>query len=152
MTSSNGSIFRVAGPLCGEFTGELWCFLWASGWVNNREAGDLRGHGAHYDVTVFSAQRASIAGCVSMSWRYSICYSIGFCPEIPCLITALSLQTACLHSSKETPDTKLPEAKEHQRVSWNENLLDKSFPINSGRLYKRLSFACLGHTPSCSLM
>ena len=39
MTSSNGNIFRVAGPLCGEFTGyrsipltkasdaELWCFL-----------------------------------------------------------------------------------------------------------------------------
>ena len=41
MTSSNGSIFRVTGPLCGEFTGhwwipltkasdaELWCFLWS---------------------------------------------------------------------------------------------------------------------------
>ena len=39
MTSSNGSIFRVTGPLCGEFTGprwiprtkasdaELWCFF-----------------------------------------------------------------------------------------------------------------------------
>ena len=39
MTSSNASIFRVTGPLCGEFTGhrwipltkasdaELWCFL-----------------------------------------------------------------------------------------------------------------------------
>ena len=23
MTSSNGNIFRVTGPLCGEFTGEL---------------------------------------------------------------------------------------------------------------------------------
>ena len=42
MTSSNGSIFRVTGPLCGEFTGhrwipltkasdaELWCFLWSA--------------------------------------------------------------------------------------------------------------------------
>ena len=42
MTSSNGSIFRVTGPLCGEFTGhrwipltkasdaELWCFLWST--------------------------------------------------------------------------------------------------------------------------
>ena len=40
VTSSNGNIFRVAGPLWGEFTGhqwipptkpndaELWCFLW----------------------------------------------------------------------------------------------------------------------------
>ena len=42
MTSPNGSIFRVTGPLCGEFTGprwipptkasdaELWCFLWSA--------------------------------------------------------------------------------------------------------------------------
>ena len=42
MTSSNGSIFRVAGPLCGEFPdhrwipltkasdAELWCFLWTA--------------------------------------------------------------------------------------------------------------------------
>ena len=40
MMSSNGNIFRVTGPLCGEFTGhrwipltrasdaKLWCFLW----------------------------------------------------------------------------------------------------------------------------
>ena len=40
MTSLKGNIFRVTGPLCGEFTGhrwvplkkasdaELWCFLW----------------------------------------------------------------------------------------------------------------------------
>ena len=42
MTSSNGNIFCVTGPLCGEFTGqwwisltkasdmELWCFLWSA--------------------------------------------------------------------------------------------------------------------------
>ena len=41
MTSTNGNIFSVTGPLCGEFTGhrgiplsktsdaELWCFLWS---------------------------------------------------------------------------------------------------------------------------
>ena len=64
MTSSNGSIFRVNGPLCGEFTGrrtkasdaELWCFLssppWIYGWVHNREAGDLRRYRAHYHVIV----------------------------------------------------------------------------------------------------
>ena len=68
VTSSNGNIFRVTGPLCGEFTGhqwiprtkasdaELWCFLWSAPWingsVNNREAGNLRRHRAHYDVIV----------------------------------------------------------------------------------------------------
>ena len=42
MTLSNGNIFRVTGPLYGEFTGpiwiphtkasdaELWCFLWSA--------------------------------------------------------------------------------------------------------------------------
>ena len=68
MTSSSGNIFRDIGPLCGEFTGyrwipltkasdaELWCFLWSApwiiGWVNNREACDLRRHRANYDVIV----------------------------------------------------------------------------------------------------
>ena len=66
MTSSNGNIFHVTGPLCGEFTGhrwipltkasdtELWYFLWSApwinGWANDREAGDFRRHRAHYDV------------------------------------------------------------------------------------------------------
>ena len=27
---------------------------WMNGWVNNGEAGDLRRHGAHYDVAVMS--------------------------------------------------------------------------------------------------
>ena len=68
--SSNGSIFRVTGPLCGEFTGhrwiplakasdaELWCSIcaWINDWVNNRNAGDLRRHRAHYDVTVIPLQ------------------------------------------------------------------------------------------------
>ena len=68
MTSSNGNIFRVTGHLCGEFTchrwipltkasdAELWCFLWSTHWinrwVNNREAGDLRRHRTHHDITV----------------------------------------------------------------------------------------------------
>ena len=29
---------------------------WINGWVNNREAGDLRRQGAHYDVTVMEDQ------------------------------------------------------------------------------------------------
>ena len=60
MTSSNGNIFRVTGLLCVEFTGH-WRIprtkasdaeLWSFGWVNNREAGDLRCHHAHYDAIV----------------------------------------------------------------------------------------------------
>ena len=70
MTSSSGSIFRVTGHLCGEFTGppvnsphkgqwrgalmfSLIC-VWINGWVNNRKAGDLRCYRSHYDVIVIS--------------------------------------------------------------------------------------------------
>ena len=62
MTTWNGNIFRVIGPLWGEFTGpgiphkgqwrralmfSLIC-AWIHGWVNNRGAGDLRRHRAHW--------------------------------------------------------------------------------------------------------
>ena len=73
MTSSNGNIFRVTGLLCGEFTGHQWIPLtkgqwrgalifslicaWINAWVNNREAGNLRRHRAHYDVIVMDEVR-----------------------------------------------------------------------------------------------
>ena len=68
MTSSNGNIFRVTGPLCGEFTGHRWipltkasdvelrCILWSAPWINSwanyHEAGDLRHHRAPNDIIV----------------------------------------------------------------------------------------------------
>ena len=45
MTSSNGNIFHVTDPLCGEFTGDRWI-------PRTKPAGDLRRHRADYDVTV----------------------------------------------------------------------------------------------------
>ena len=57
------SCYRVTGPLCREFTGHpwipphkgQWCVAlmpssicaWTNGWVNNRDAGDLRCHSVH---------------------------------------------------------------------------------------------------------
>ena len=102
MTLSNGNIFRVTGPLCGEVRNIIFHFtcclkmnhdgvikwkhfprywpfvrgihrspvnsqhkgqwhgalmfslicIWINGWVNNREAGDLRRYRAYYDDTV----------------------------------------------------------------------------------------------------
>ena len=67
MTSSNGNTFRVTGHLCGEFTGHRWIphtrpvtlsfdvffdLHPNNVWVNDREAGDLRRHRAHYAVIV----------------------------------------------------------------------------------------------------
>ena len=42
-------------PLKGQWRGTLMSsliYVWINGWVNNREADDLRCHHAHYDVTV----------------------------------------------------------------------------------------------------
>ena len=72
MTSSNGSIFRISDPLCGEFTGHRWfpqnkgqwrgalmsSLTWAriNDWVSNRDAGDLIRHLSHYDVIIMFNQ------------------------------------------------------------------------------------------------
>ena len=45
----------VNSPHKGQWRGALMfslIYVWINGWVNNREAGDLRRHHAHYDVTV----------------------------------------------------------------------------------------------------
>ena len=73
ITSSNGKIFSVTGPLCGEFIGPRWIpstnardagllmfsliCAWINGSVSNREAGDLRRHRIHYDVTIMELQK-----------------------------------------------------------------------------------------------
>ena len=83
MTSWNGNIFRVTGHLCGEFTGPLLKGQWRgalmfsmigvgiNGWVNNRKAGDLRRHRAHYDVIVMECVQStwqSLMGNIDSSW------------------------------------------------------------------------------------
>ena len=86
MTSSNGTIFRVTGLLCGEFTwhndqwrGDLMSSLicaWINGWVNNRAADDLLRHWTHYDVIVMNSNallntlEIFIATSASLSFQY----------------------------------------------------------------------------------
>ena len=95
MTSSNGKIFCVTGPLCGELTGhrwipltkasdaEIWFFLWSvpwiNGWVNNREAGDLRRHRVHYDAIVMELADAS--RCHEISGHLRVFVVKGFLPH-----------------------------------------------------------------------
>ena len=83
-TSSNGNIFRVTVPLCGEFTGhrwipltkacdaELWCFLW-------------------------SAPEQAVEWTIEMPMIWD---AIAF------MIT--SLQWRCSHSVQESPGGRLP--------------------------------------------
>ena len=90
MTSPNGNIFRVTDSLCGEFTGHpvnsphkgqwrgalMFSLIWAwiNGWVNNRDAGNLRRQCTHYAVTI--TNRVSSAS-VGQHWSAHIgLYSI----------------------------------------------------------------------------
>ena len=82
MTSSNGNIFRVTGhivrgihrwpvnsPHKGQWHGRLMFSLicvWINGWVNNREAGDLRCYRAHYDVIVMCYISRAVSGCAPL--------------------------------------------------------------------------------------
>ena len=53
----------VSSPYKGQWRGALMFPLicaWINDWVNNREAGDLRRHCAHYDVNVINADTVSI--------------------------------------------------------------------------------------------
>ena len=64
MTSSNGNIFSVTGPLCREFTGYqwntlkkaseagIWCFLWSAPEQTVETPVILRCHRAHYEGNV----------------------------------------------------------------------------------------------------
>ena len=50
----------VNSPHKGQWRGALMFSLicaWINGWVNNREAGDLRRHRAHHDVTVMNGAK-----------------------------------------------------------------------------------------------
>ena len=75
MTSSNGNVFRVTGPLWGESTGpggfpsqrpvtrSFDVFLdlrLNNGWAYTQDAGDLRCHRSHYDVNVMHSQQVWI--------------------------------------------------------------------------------------------
>ena len=74
MTSSNGNIFRVIGPLWGspvnsphkgQWCGALMICTWTNGWVSNRDAGDLRRYRAHCDVIVMNTDSSGVRDTVT---------------------------------------------------------------------------------------
>ena len=93
VTTSNGNIFRVIGPLCGEFPGHrcipltkasdaeflVFSLICAgtNGSANNRDSGDLRRHRAHHDVTImwfvfhFPLLDILLVTSNSLQWRHN---------------------------------------------------------------------------------
>ena len=86
MMSPNGDIFPVTDHLCREFTGPRWIHkgqwrgallfslicAWINGWVNNREASDLRRHRAHYDIAVMFALLTKFITYTCTFWRFEL--------------------------------------------------------------------------------
>ena len=56
---------RHKGQWHGALMFSLIC-VWINGWVNNREAGDLRCYRAHHDVIVIRCEGASVCTCAHM--------------------------------------------------------------------------------------
>ena len=64
----------VSSPHKGQWRGALMFSLicvWLDGWVNNGEAGDLRRHHAHYDVTVITQNYHITRGKPISQWQRS---------------------------------------------------------------------------------
>ena len=68
------SEFPAKRPVTWNFNG-FYDLHWINGWVNNREAGDLRHHCAHYDVTVMMCHLVVIVATILVSCHFSDCSS-----------------------------------------------------------------------------
>ena len=72
----------VNSPHKGQWRGALIFSLictWLYGWINNREAGDLRRYRAHYDVIVMKCHRWTIGLLID---KYNIGSGNGLVPKI----------------------------------------------------------------------
>ena len=125
MTSSNGKIFRVTGPSgCagnspvpvnsphkGQWRGDLMFSLicvWINGWVNNREAGDLRRNRGRYDVMVMPLQE-TIWDFINLWWpNHAIWLHRSWS-------TLVQVMTCCLTAPSHCPNQLI--LTNHQRGS-----------------------------------
>ena len=83
-------------PPKGQWRGALMLSLictWTNGWVNNRNAGDLRRNCTHYDVLVMSPFQLSHTGSIFPAfWKLIICNcSPHCCVEVLCNMCEWSL-------------------------------------------------------------
>ena len=63
----------------GQWRGALMfslIFIWINGWVNNREAGDLKRYRAHYDVTVMKPTHPEFIDNNTQINSYFLCSEI----------------------------------------------------------------------------
>ena len=112
---------------------------WINGWVNNREAGDLRRHRAHYDVIVMSDTQVTQQPCyyIMSDFFYVFClinWPLGDTTVIWLIIFKLNPRTdifsiPCVIALRWTPKTSmmicqywfrwLLGAVRHQAITWS---------------------------------
>ena len=90
-------------PHTGQWSGALMFSLicaWINGWVNNREAGDLRRHHAHYDVSVmwYSVESCVLFCCCKhVAKRNLVTHSTkGICLFLFCLSNIFATESLTL--------------------------------------------------------
>ena len=91
----------VNSPHKGQRRGALRFSLicvWINGWVNNREAGDLRRYRAHYDVTVMFKELVNLMLLLGYMWRPLETY--GFYKVFAYHNAIMFLQTIVMTSSR----------------------------------------------------
>ena len=164
MTSSNGNIFRVTGllwgnppatdgtpplpphPAKGQWRGA--CFVWyapeQTAEQNNRDAGDLRRHRAHYDVAVMKKQPCGRRSSVIYDLKYA-----------PCFVAICSLWFTLLRSLIRRGYTLYTLIARFMRPTWGPSGADRTqvgpmlapWTLLSGYLYIFLRVAIPGREP-----
>ena len=93
------SPYPVNSPHKGQWRGALMFTLICdriNGWVNNRQAGDLRRHRAHYDVIVMDNDKPRLLSChfITMVLVYTdmICCPITYTRYIPYVLIRHSMR------------------------------------------------------------
>ena len=72
----------------GQWRGALmFSLIWMNGWVNNREANDLKCHCAHYDVTVMDADTVQGEARYNFPNYFSLTVSLGVCNTFKWVVT-----------------------------------------------------------------
>ena len=138
----------VNSPYKGQWRGALMFSLicaWTNGWIDNRDAGDLRRHGVHYDVIVMITHRDNGDSCCGFRWYVTLCYvncqrhksrpSWGDCPFIALRYTDRTTVRRVWHGLIRTLESNRGSKDLlTQRASWKSwNYFDA--PSVSPRMY-----------------
>ena len=95
----------VNSPHKGQWRGALMFSLicvWINGWVNNREAGNLRRYRAHYDVIVMTAVPVTtmlltpwILDKIHAIWKKRLCHHVITSPQSQWVKSELKKSWSC---------------------------------------------------------